>query len=208
MTKSPRVDNEVLLSAALELMRKNGKPLVKRPGTGRSMLYSLSDGHSVRVRTCNDHLLIILASRASADAELNIEGTDWLLIAMPEVVRTPGKVLVYLVPTDEAVATARQAHRDWLAGSPNTKGNNTTWNLWFGPSSAKQSGDFATKWAKYRLQGEASTGAIGAFDLTVPAAVGDGGGSIKAEIDSARRRIALAAGVAAEAVRISIDFGG
>ncbi len=59
------------------------------------MIYSLPDRQTVRIRTCNDHILIVVADSPSADARLNIRGTDWLLIVMPEIERTPGKVIAY-----------------------------------------------------------------------------------------------------------------
>ena len=41
----------------------------------------------------------MLGNQVSGDAKLNIQGTEWLLVVMPEVPRTRGKVLAYLVPT-------------------------------------------------------------------------------------------------------------
>src|SRR5258707_6067690 len=142
MPKSPRIDNDALLTAGLELMRQDGKPLSKLQSPGRSMLYALSSGETVRVRTCNDHILIVLADRPDDDAKLNIEGTDWLLLVMPEIERTPGSVIAYLVPTKVAVEAARCTHREWLATKPNTKGGNTTWNLWFDPDWPAKANDF------------------------------------------------------------------
>src|SRR5207244_428072 len=133
MTKSPRVDNAALLAAGLELMRRNGKPLARRPGVGRAMLYALPNGETVRVRTTNDHALVVVADRpATQEARLNIEGTHWLLVVMPVVERTPGKVMAYLVPAAEAVAATRAAHQSWLDTRPNTAGRNKTWALYFG----------------------------------------------------------------------------
>ena len=71
------------------------------------MLYKMSDGQTVRVRTCNDHVLIAVADSPNPGARLNIEGTDWLLIVMPEVERTAGNIVAYLVPVQEAVAEVR-----------------------------------------------------------------------------------------------------
>jgi len=88
MGEGEGVPNELLLAAGLELMKQNGQPLNKRQSSGRSMMYSLPDGRDVRVRTCNDHLLIVLADKHSGDARFNIEGTDLLLIVNPEVPRT------------------------------------------------------------------------------------------------------------------------
>jgi hypothetical protein len=199
MPKSPRIDNGALLTAGLELMRQNGKPLSKLQSSGRSMLYAISGGETVRVRTCNDHLLIVLADRPTEDAKLNIEGTDWLLIVMPEIERTPGRMFAYLVPTKVAVDAARRTHQEWLGTNPNTKGGNTTWNLWFDQDGPAKANDFAAKWSKYRLEGEA----------TQPAGLGETSepGNIKAEVEAARQRISRAAGVSPAAVRITVDFG-
>lgn len=194
------VDNDVLLAAALELMRRNGKILKKISGTGRSMRYTLLNGETVRVRTCNDHVLIVLSDKPSGpDAKLNIEGTDWLLIVMPEDERTPGKVRAYLVPTNIAIEAARRCHQQWLDTNPNTKGGNRTWNLWFRDD--EKTNNFSNIWSQYRLRGHVETQAVTstpAFDDTV---------NIKDEVESARQRISRAAGVSPEAVRITIDFG-
>jgi hypothetical protein len=190
------VPNESLLAAALELMKQNGKPLTKTNGTGRSMLYSMPNGETVRVRTCNDHILIVLANRAEGDARLNIQGTDWLLVVMPEIPRMPGNVLAYLVPTAVAVKAARDCHQAWLATSPNTKGDNRTWNLWFSENGPKKANAFHEHWKKYLLTGTADV------DQSPSVAVTD----VKSEVESARLRISKAAGVPVSAVRISIDF--
>lgn len=200
MTKSPRIDNDLLLRAGLDLMRQSGKPLSKLQSPGRSMLYALSTGESVRVRTCNDHILIVLADRPDHNAKLNIEGTDWLLIVMPKIERTPGPVIAYLVPTAVAVEAARRTHQEWLNTNPQTKGSNTTWNLWFDNSGPHKANDFALKWAKYRLPGEGATVQPIVGDISEPS-------NIKAEVEFARQRISKAAGVMPTAVRITIDFG-
>ena len=114
MAKLGRIDNEVLRDAGLALMRENGKPLTRRPSSGRSMLYSMPNGESVRVRTSNDHILVVVADKPTPDAHLNIQGTDWLLIVMPEVERAEGKVIAYLVPAKEAEEAVRASHRAWL----------------------------------------------------------------------------------------------
>lgn len=202
MKKLDRVDSAKLVAAGLELMRANGKPIHKLDSPGRSMIYAMSDGETVRVRTCNDHVLIVVADRPAEDAKLNIEGTDWLLIIMPEVERQRGNVVGYLVPSAIAVEAARQTHRDWLATQPNTKGANRTWSLWFRAHAPGKANDYSEKWRSYRLAGTKSTDQLA--DVA-PEALSQG--NIKAEVENARRRIALAAGVPIEAVRITIDFG-
>ena len=205
MARAERIDNVVLLQAGLELMRQNGKPLTKLPSKGRAMLFKLEDGQSVRARTCNDHILIAVADRPTEDAKLNIEGTDWLLIVMPEVERTHGNVLGYLVPTEEAVEEVRRTHREWLATGPATKGGNTTWNLWFDLEGTGKANDYAEKWAQYRLEGTIATGEVANDEAAL---AGEADGNLNAEVRAAQERIARAAGVPPEAVRISIDFGG
>ena len=207
MAKLDRVDNDVLRDAGLELMRLNGKPLTKRPSPGRAMLYAMPDGQSVRVRTCNDHILVVVADKPTTDARLNIQGTDWLLIVMPEIERAQGKVIAYLVPTSEAEEAVRESHRAWLASNPNTKGQNTTWNLWFGQSRSgmtgrKQKRGYAEKWSRFRLEGDISTKEFAGTNVGHASETG----SIQTEVEDARRRIAHAASVSVDAVKISIDF--
>jgi hypothetical protein len=203
MSRGPRIDNDLLLNAGLELMRRNGKPLKKLDSPGRSMRYELPNGETVRVRTCNDHILIVIADSPTEGAKLNIEGTDWLLLVMPEIERTAGRVIAYLVPTGVAVDAVRLTHREWLATRPNTKGSNTTWNLWFSPDGPAKANDFGAKWAQYRLQDEPEAPQPARFLETSSEP-----GNVKNEVELARQRIARAAGVSPEAVRITIDFGG
>jgi hypothetical protein len=201
MAKGPKIDNEKLLTAGLSLMRQNGKELKKQTDSpGRAMLYTLPNGQSVRARTCNDHILVTLAESTAPDARLNIEGTDFLLIVMPEVERTPGKVIAYLVPSSVAANAARTEHSKWLASKPDTNGRNTTFNLWFDGEPSWISEGFASRWSQYRLKGEASTESS---EATSPLQSGD----LRTEVEDARRRIAAAAGVSATAVKISVDFG-
>lgn len=202
MKKRDRVDSAELLAAGLELMRMNGKPLRKIESPGRSMVYALANGKTVRARTCNDHVLIVVADRPAEDAKLNVEGTDYLLIVMPEVERQAGDVIAYLVPAEIAAEEARQTHKTWLASAPGTKGTNTTWNLWFRADAPGKASNYAEKWRGFRLNGTKSTD--GLVELAVEPVVQ---GGIKAEVENARRRIAAIAGVPIEAVRITIDFG-
>ncbi len=88
-----------------------GRPLTKLPSRGRTMFYKLPNCETVPARSCNDHILISVAVEPTADAPLNIEGTDWLSIVMPEVERTDGRIIGYLVPTEEAAEKARQRQR-------------------------------------------------------------------------------------------------
>lgn len=195
-----KVPNSQLLDAGIKLMEQNGKRLAKTASKGRAMLYQLKNGETVRARTCNDHILIAVADSPAENASLNIEGTDWLLIIMPEQPRTAGEVIAYLIPTEVAVKEVRRTHREWLATNPKTRGKNTTWNLWFDDGGPDKAGGYARKWAQYRLKGKTNT------SQPPVQAPGESINPVKAEVDAARRRIAQVAGVPLEAVRISIDF--
>ncbi len=169
------------------------------------MLYDLPNGETVRARTCNDHILIAVAKSAEKGASLNIEGTDWLLLVMPEVERTSGRVIAYLLPTQEVVDEVRRTHQEWLDSNPNTRGDNTTWNLWFRADGPEKASGYADKWNEYRLSGEATT-EQDAVEITLIAEAPQSG-NIKGEVEAARRRIAKVSGVSVEAVKITIDFG-
>jgi hypothetical protein len=204
--RGPRIDKDELLKAGLALMAQNGKPLAKRASRGTAKLYSLPNGESVRVRTCNDHILITVADHPGEGARLNIEGTDWILLIVPEVPRTPGAIHAYLLPTDEVVQEVREAHGRWLDSQPNTAGDNTTWNIRLDDRGPAYLNGYAQKWARYLLQGEMRT------DTTSKAATAVEGerhsaASLRDEIRLAREHIARVAGVSEDAVRITIDFG-
>jgi hypothetical protein len=196
-----KVPNNQLLDAGLSLIEQNGHNYAKMAKKGRAMLYELNSGETMRVRTCNDHILIAVADTPEENAKLNIEGTDWLLIVMPETPRTPGNVIAYMIPTEEAVKEVRETHRKWLATNPNTKGKNTTWNLWFDDAGPEKAAGYARKWAQYRLEGKLKTA-----QLNVSPRQNGAANPVRAEVDAARMRIAEVAGVPIEAVRISIDF--
>jgi hypothetical protein len=198
-----RVPNEALGQAGLHLMKQAGKPLERIKSNGRAMMYQMPDGATVRLRTCNDHLLVVLADADDPDtARLNVEGTDYLLIVMPERQRTPGPVVGYLVPAAIVANAARSTHKEWLATRPNTKGDNRTWNLWFNKDGPSKANNFAEKWSQYRLSGSASAGlavAAGSLSSTSPPMkLGD-------VIALAKIQIAEAAGVSADRVKITID---
>ena len=193
-----RIPNEELLKVGLSLMKRANRPLERLKTNTRSMQYTLPNGETVRVRTCNDHVLVALAASARKGAALNIEGTDHLLIVMPEIPRTAGSVIAYLVPTEVAVDAVRTTHADWLASNPNTKGENRTWNIWF--DEASKAGGFAEKWAKYRLPGSASTLRSTPSPTAASATLGD-------VIAAAKQQIAAAAGVPIDAVKITVELG-
>ena len=190
-------------------MRQNNMPLTKVRGTGRAKIYKFQNGETVRVRTCNDHILVVVASSPDIEnATLNIEGTDKLLIVMPEIERTEGDLLAYLVPTEVAVRAIKESHLAWLQSNPKTKGKNTTWNLWFdtdydGAEARDFKHSYATKWSQYRLEGTVSSLEIeNSSGLQKPI----NSNSIKSEIETAQQRIARVANIPYEAVRVTIDF--
>lgn len=193
-----RVPNQSLLDAGLSLMRTAGQPLERLQTGTRSMRYRLSSGETVRVRTCNDHVLVVLADSPDPGASLNIEGTDHLLVVMPEVPRQSGAVIAYFIPAAVAAQDVRRAHSDWLATKPFTKGNNRTWNIWFGDGPATCAG-FASKWAQYRVGGHVSV-QEGKPVPRIPQA----DRPLGTVIAQAREDIAKAAGVPVEAVKITV----
>lgn len=196
--RTSRIPNETLLEAGLTLMKQTGRTLERVKTNTRSMQYVLPGGETVRARTCNDHVLIVLADSPKQGAALNIEGTDHLLIVMPEIPRTPGSVIAYFIPTTVVVKAARRTHADWLASNPNTKGENRTWNIWF--DEAAKAGGFAEKWAEYRLCGSASTLTLTSAPASVATTLGD-------VIAVAKQQIAGAAGVSIDAVKITLELG-
>lgn len=197
---SNKVSNQVLLEAGLAALRAAGKSLQKMQTSSRAMKYQLDNGETVRVRTCNDHVLVVLADSTEETAALNIEGTNYLLIVMPTIPRTDGSIIAYFVPTGIAVKGVRQAHADWLKTNPTTKGSNRTWTIWFDDGPLAYSG-FAEKWSQYRLPTSEST--------AVRRPANEGAASrdtrpLGVVIAESRKAIAEAAGVAVEAVKITV----
>jgi hypothetical protein len=195
------VPNETLVKAGLELMKQAGKPMERLQAKGRAMIYRAPGGETVRVRSCNDHVLIVVADQPDPDkARLNVEGTDFVLIAMPERPRTPGPVIGYLVPTDIVCEAVRSGQRHWLATNPNTKGDNRTWALWFNTNTLSDGSGFHEKWKAYRLGGAASAGLTSSLPMA-----GSPVKKLGEVIALAKQEIAEAAGVPVERVKISID---
>ncbi len=197
-----RVSNRVLLAAALKLMRNNGYSLTDKYTAGRSNIYEMSDGQTVRVRTSNDPILVVLAEAPEPDAKLNIQGTDWLLFVMLEKKRTEGNIIGYLVPTQKAVNDVREAQQNWLSTRPNTKGNNRTWNIWFDESGRKTSNRYAEKWVDYRLEGTVSTHDVAAASSPSEKPAFE----IGQEIAAMQARIARGTGLPPNFIKVSIEI--
>jgi len=196
----PRVDNSDLLTAGLSVMKSKGWPLVPINSGTRAKIYRMDDGKTVRVRTCNEHVLVTVAASTERDAKLNVEGTDFLLIVMPEIPRSPGPVMVFLVPTPVVVEAVREAHAQWLSSNPSTRGGNRTWNLWFDDDAAHVGSGFARVWEKYKLI--SPTAAVANSSTTLISNTM----TLGEIIADAKRRIAAVAGVAETAIKISIDM--
>lgn len=194
MLASPRVDNEYLIAAGMELMRCAGKPIQKIDSPGRSMIYRLDSGETVRMRTCNVHSLNL---NVSDEGHFNIEGTDYLLFVTPEIERTLGTVIAYLVPTTIAIDAARQAHDEWFASRPNLTEKNSAPVLRFNKRGSPVANDFATKWSEFRLG--TSSPAHSTNDARIV--------STKEEVEAARLRIARSAGVNIDKVKVTIEYG-
>jgi len=199
MAKKTLIPNKLLLEAALRMMKKEGKPLEKTPNKGPAKLFKTPDGKTVRIRTCNDHLLVTVANHAEKGAKLSIEGTNYLLIIMPETPRTYGPVMAFLVPTDIAVKAVRDAHGKWLDQGPNTGGKNTTWNIWFAKGGPLASCGFFEKWAQYKLESN---------ETVSPGSEQKSGGEMPGDtpslgevIKESKEQISKVAGVPASAVK-------
>jgi hypothetical protein len=105
-----------------------------------------------------------------------------------------------LVPTEIVVEAARSSHLEWLRSNPDTNGKNRTWNLWFDDDGPAKANGFAEKWAKYRLTlNSKPPGASPGQNSLGNQKLGD-------VIAEAKRRIADAAGIPENSVKISIDL--
>lgn len=199
MKDPSKIPSDALVKAGLDLLIQTGRPLTKLPSRGRAMIYGMTDGRTVRLRTCNDPVLVIVADSDTDDAKLSVEGTDFVYIVMPELPRTPGPVVGYLVPTNVVVDAARSTHKRWRESNPNTSGNNRTWNLWFGADGPAKANNYAEVWRTYRVEAAAAVP-----PATSP--VAEPGQKLADVIASARQKIADAAGIAPEQVKITIEI--
>jgi hypothetical protein len=191
-----------LAKAGLELLEQHVGGSLERLKTRRpkEMKYQMPDGSTVRVKTCVDPTMLVVASDPSPEsAKLSIEGTDYLLLVMPEKPREVGPIMAHFVPTSVAVETIRSTQRAWLESDPNTKGDNKSWHIRFDGDGAKPWNGFQRHWAKYRLPGKASIDHFGLGASTAKQNSEDA-------IAIAKRMVAAAKGVRPEQVRISIDL--
>ncbi len=214
-----KIHADLLANAGLMLMAQNGQPLERVPARGRARLYRRPDGRTVRLYCSNDRVLIGRAQSADPEAKLKMEdGVDFLLLVMPRHKRQPGPVEAYLVPMAIAAGAVKEAHRQWRqlgraassapAGSA-PAGHSTARNLWFDKDGPPTSDDYAIKWSGYRLPGSIAVKASAALEAAqqVAAQKINGEHKLGEVIAQARAQIAVAAGVAPEAVKISVDLG-
>jgi hypothetical protein len=204
-----KIHPDLLANAGLMLMAQSGQILERIPARGRARLYRRADGKVVRLYCSNDRLLIGRAETTADNARLKMEdGADFLLLVMPRTKRTPGPVEAYLVPMEVAAEAVKQAHRNWRSTSPEG-GENLARNLWFDKDGPPTSDDYASKWSSYRLPGSIAVKASAALEAAQQSAAQKHNGDSKLGdvIAQARQQIATAAGVAPEAVKISVDLG-
>jgi len=195
-----RVENSSLLAAGLDLMELSGRPLTKISTGNRSMLYRLPEGETVRVRTCNDHVLVVIATPAPDDIALNVDGTDFILFVVPKIERTKGEVEAFLLPTAAVVRAVRTAYAQSLTGVRN-RDTSTTCNLWLG-NGPDNASNFRTHWNEYRLTGNSSARALPRESLVDQSPLKM---SLGETIEVAKRHIAEAAGVSADRVKITVE---
>jgi hypothetical protein len=151
MRRQKGIPTIILRQHAIEAMEKFGRPIERCSGVGSKQLFEDPAGETVCLRTHNDRRLVVTTSSTEPNAKLDIEGTNYLLIAMPQSRREHGPTDVYLVPTPVAAQAIRKAHEAWLSTSPNTKGSNTTWKLEFDQTKYDWESNFAAKWLEYRI---------------------------------------------------------
>ena len=202
----------MLKKAALDLMWQNGMPLRPQPSKDRSRVYTFraaADGSqkTVRLRTSMVPALVVNAGRPEADAPLSIEGTDYLLFAMPALVPVRAfDVAGYLIKTEDAVAAVRAGYVEWLKTHPNTSGGNTTWEIRFDQKGPDTRNDYATKWAGCRLFPITSGAVADPLAEPDPAARTNIDEPAIAVVENARAQIAAFYGVPLRAVRLTIDL--
>jgi len=113
------------------------------PGGWRSMIYAIGQRH-VRMRTCNDHVTIVVADLSEAMVKAGYR-SRLLLIVMPLVERT--RQLPHLC------ATGRRKEREDSFGvgwqQRLHKGVITTWNIGFREDAPGKANNDAENWKGY-----------------------------------------------------------
>ena len=158
--KNDKIHTRILDRAAEDLMSKNDKQMTKEPHKRYKKLYKQRDIGTVLVRTNNDRRLLVTAESADRRAKLDFDDADWILIVIPEKKNTQGKIVAYLVPTDDAADDIYRIHDAWLKKHTGNNSDNRTWKLCFDNDDGDQEiceNEFAKKWEKFRLPGNVSS---------------------------------------------------
>lgn len=146
-----KLTTETLREAGLRIAEQSGQPLQRDRSQRRRQAYRSRSGERVLFRTSNDRVLTVGASSANpAEATLDIDDCDVVLIAMPTEKRGTSAVEAYWVPASVVAGDVKTAHQTWLDGNPNTNMGNKTYSIWF-DKGVSESGMFREKWARYRL---------------------------------------------------------
>lgn len=118
MMIGPKIPNAALIKCAAEIMSAENRSFEPISTRGRSMIYRTEDNKTVRLRTSNDHVLVIAAKPLEDKWQLNIEGTDYVLVVMPVIQRVVGEVRAFLVPTELLVRLVREEYAEMLNQVP------------------------------------------------------------------------------------------
>jgi len=146
-----KIPNKVLRLCALDIMENSDLPIKEVPSPGRSMIYKLSSGETVRLRTSNDPVLVVAVEPSDVGPKLNIEGTDKLLLVMPEQPLNRWENIVgYLMPTSEVIAAIKSSYPKFFDRQTNRLKTKQALTLSF-EDSGKPSGGFEGKWERYLL---------------------------------------------------------
>jgi len=146
-----KLTTESLRHAGLLLAELAGHSLHHVGGGTKKQIYKDKEGHDVRLRTTNDRVLTVRGSDPDpSEADLDIDGCDFVLIVMPTEKRQQGLIEAYWVPTPVAANTLRSAHNAWLDSQPRTSRENRTFSVWFDTGVA-DSGMLRDKWRQYRI---------------------------------------------------------
>ena len=198
-------------------MAKSERRFEPVPSSGRSMIYRTDNEMTLRLRTSNDHVLVIVANPQGDSWDLNIKGTDLVLVVMPTHPRSVGEVRGFLVPTDVLVDAVFDEYRSPLSMPPSSDATPYAVPLAFGASSDDGS-SFATTWEKYLLEASVDAGDFISEPDKRPTARPSPRGrrkrfhqeplssdqSVADIISDAKRRIARITGVPVEAVSVEV----